>query len=87
LGWIILLLEARRTRMININGAGLNEDYRGLGGTAVLFSEIYKTIEENPRYQSAEVVQIGMENERMQREMSNFGVDFCKIHRMYEIQM
>jgi hypothetical protein len=49
-----------------------------------LYSEMFKSVVENPRYHHAEVVQIGLENEKMQREMENFGVDFYKIHRMYQ---
>lgn len=82
-GWLALLLELRRTDWININGAGMVEEYRGLGGTAILFSEMFKSVTENPRYRHAEVVQIGMENEVMQREMQNFGIDFYKMHRTY----
>jgi len=29
------------------------------------------------------VVQIGVENESMQRDMENFGIDFYKSHRTY----
>ena len=83
-GWITLLLELRRTHWININGAGMIEAYRGSGGTAILYSEIIKSIRENSRYRHCEVVQIGLENDRMQREMENFGVDFYKLHRLYQ---
>jgi len=82
-GWLTLLRELRRTDWININGAGLLPEYRGSGGTAILYSEMFKSVSENPRYKHAEVVQIGVENENMQREMENFGVDFYKIHRTY----
>ncbi len=82
-GWLTLLLELRRTDWININGAGLLPEYRGSGGTAILYSEMFKSVTENPRYRHAEVVQVGMENENMQRELENFGIDFCKIHRTY----
>lgn len=82
-GWLSLLLELRRTEWININGAGMVEEYRGLGGTAILFSEMFKSVTENPRYRHAEVVQIGVENDKMQREMQNFGIDFYKMHRTY----
>lgn len=84
LGWLTLLLELRRTDWININGAGLLPDYRGSGGTAILYSEMFKSVTENPRYRHAEVVQIGMENENMQREMENFGIDFYKMHRTFQ---
>jgi hypothetical protein len=83
-GWITILRELRTTDWININGAGMIEEYRGSGGTAILYSELFKSVTENPRYRHAEVVQIGMENDKMQREMENFGVDFYKIHRMYQ---
>ncbi len=83
-GWIAILRELRTTDWININGAGMIEEFRGLGGTAILYSEMFKSVVENPRYRHAEVVQIGTENDKMQREMENFGVDFYKIHRTYQ---
>jgi len=83
-GWIDLLLEMRRTRWININGAGIVEQYRGLGGTAILFSEMYKSVTEAGRFDHADLVQIGVENDRMQREMRDFGIDFYKAHRLYQ---
>ncbi len=83
-GWITILRELGTTDWININGAGMIEEYRGLGGTAILYSEMIKSVLENPRYQHAEVVQIGLENVKMQREMENFGVDFYKVHRIYQ---
>jgi hypothetical protein len=83
-GWITILRELRTTDWININGAGMIEEFRGSGGTAILYSELFKSVTGNPRYRHAEVVQIGMENDKMQREMENFGVDFYKVHRMYQ---
>lgn len=83
-GWVTLLRELRTTDWININGAGMIEEYRGLGGTAILYSEMFKSVVENPRYRHAEVVQIGMENDKMQRELENFGVEFNKMHRTYQ---
>ena len=82
-GWLTLLFGLRRTDWINVNGAGLLPEYRGSGGTAILYSEMFKSVTENPRYKHAEVVQIGVENENMQREMENFGIDFYKMHRTY----
>lgn len=82
-GWLIILRELRTTDWININGAGMVAEYRGLGGTAILYSEMFKSVTRSRRYRHAEVVQIGMENEKMQREMENFGIDFYKVHRVY----
>ncbi len=86
-GWLTLLRELRHTDRININGAGLLPEYRGSGGTAILYSEMFKSVSENPRYKHAEVVQIGVENENMQREMENFGIDFYKMHRTYNKEL
>jgi hypothetical protein len=82
-GWILLLVELRRTKWVNINGVGLIEKYRGLGGTAILFSEMYKSIEAGG-YRYADVVQIGASNERMLRELRDIGVNFYKTHRIYQ---
>lgn len=83
-GWLTLLRELKRTDFLNINGAGLIPEYRGSGGTAILYSEIFKSVVESGQFRHAEVVQIGLENENMQREMENFGVDFYKMHRTYQ---
>lgn len=86
-GWLALLLELRRTDWININGAGLLPEYRGSGGTAILYSEMFKSVSDNPHVKHAEIVQIGVENEAMQREMENFGIDFYKTHRTYRREL
>jgi hypothetical protein len=81
-GWLHLLVEMRRTKWVNINGAGILEDYRGLGGTAILFSEMKKSITEG-KFKHAEIVQIGIDNNEMQRELRDLGIDFYKTHRIY----
>lgn len=81
-GWLHFLLEFRRTKWLNINGAGIAEKYRGLGGTALLFSELYKSVSES-QFEYIDVVQIGADNERMLNELRSFGIDFYKVHRMY----
>jgi hypothetical protein len=82
-GWATFLRELRRTEWVNVNGAGLLEEVRGLGGTAILFSEIAKSLTDHPQFQHGDLVQIGVENENMQRELQNFGIDFYKQHRIY----
>ena len=81
-GWMRLLIELKRTKWININGAGIIDTYRGLGGTAVLFDEMAKSIKSG-RYEHADLVQIGAENDKMRRELSSIGIDFYKSHCMY----
>jgi hypothetical protein len=82
-GWITLLREFKRTDWLNVNGMGLIPEYRGSGGTAILYSEMFKSATETGQFRHAEVVQIGTENANMQREMENFGIDLYKVHRTY----
>lgn len=82
-GWLDLLLEARRTRWVNINGAAIVEKARGLGGTALLFSEMYDSIRLG-KFEHADLVQIGTDNEKMQLELRSLGIDFYKTHRLYQ---
>lgn len=82
-GWARLLVELRRAPWVNINGMGIIKEYRGLGGTALLFSEMHKSISQRG-FEHAELVQIGTENDPMLRELRSLGVDFYKTHRMYQ---
>lgn len=81
-GWLDLLREFRRTKWMNINGAAVLPAYRGLGATALLFCELYDSIIQGG-FEYAELVQIGVENERMQNELRALNVDFYKTHRLY----
>ncbi len=83
-GWLAMLREMKKTDWVNLNGAGMIDEYRGLGGTAILFSEMYKTISASGQFRHADLVQIGTENDRMQRELRDLGVDFYKMHRVYK---
>jgi hypothetical protein len=81
-GWLDMLVELRRTKWINVNGAGMIEGYRGLGGTALLFSEMHRSVVEG-KFEHADLGQIGVDNDRMQRELRDLGIDFYKAHRLY----
>jgi len=82
-GWVDMLVERKRTNWINVNGAGIIEEYRGMGGTAILFSEMWKSVE-GGRFKGGDIVQIGEDNTRMQNELENLAITFHKKHRMYE---
>jgi len=82
LGWIHILRSYMQTKWVNINGAGIIEEYRGMGGTAILFEEMAKSIKSG-KYTHADIVQVGVENERMQHELNSLGIDFYKTHRLY----
>jgi hypothetical protein len=85
-GWVDVLMELKRTKWVNVNGAGIVEKYRGLGGTALLFSEMHKSVVEGG-FEHADLVQVGVDNEKMQRELRDLGIDFYKVHRLYQREL
>ncbi len=82
-GWADLLLEMKRTKWINLNGMGILPEYQGLGGTVLLFSEMAKSVAEGG-FEHAEVVQISVHNSKMQGAIRELGLDFYKMHRVYQ---
>jgi hypothetical protein len=83
LGWLYLLREFKRTLWLNFNGGGILEQYRGLGGDALLYMELYHTLVDHPRYQHADLVQIQETNVRMMQELQLAQVEPYKRHRVY----
>lgn len=83
-GWLQILLESKRTHWIDLNGIGIIKDYQRLGGTAVLFNEVYKSVMEHDQYTYAELLQLREENINILLETANFDIEFHKTHRLYE---
>ena len=81
-GWLTILRELYTSQSLNVNGAGMIDEFRGSGGTAILFNEILKS-SANSRYTHAEIVQVSADNQRMLQELSNLGITFHKKHRLY----
>ena len=81
-GWIWLLLERRRTPWINNNGMGILEEYRGLGGNAILYYELDKTLQDT-RFQHADLVQMADFVENMIADVTTLGAKPYKVHRVY----
>jgi hypothetical protein len=83
-GWLQILRESKRSQWIDFNGIGIIHQYQRLGGTAILFSEIYKSIMEDERYTYGEMIQMREENINILLEAANLAIDFHKTHRQYE---
>ena len=83
-GWLQVLLESKRTSWIDMNGLGIIEKYQRLGGTAVLYSELYKSVMDFDQYHYAEMLQMREENINIFLEAANLDIDFHKVHRLYE---
>jgi hypothetical protein len=81
-GWIALWRELKRTRTVNLNGVGLIEGHRGLGGNTLLYTEVARSIQQGG-YEHAEVVQVEEKNVASLRDMAAIGVTWRKRHRIY----
>ena len=83
-GWLQILLESKRTHWIDFNGIGIVDDYQRLGGTAILYNEIYKTLMGIDQYSYCEFLQFREENIKILLETGNLDMKFHKTHRLYE---
>lgn len=81
-----LILEARRTRKVIFNGMGILEEYQRIGGNALLYSELVRTVTQSGKYSfdNAEMCQINESTELMLRDMATLGARVFKRHRVYE---
>ena len=84
LGWLQILLESKHSKWIDFNGIGIIKEYQRLGGTAILYGEIYKSVMKDDRYEHGEMLQMREENINILLEASNLEIDFYKTHRQYE---
>ncbi len=82
-GWYHLMREFKRTKWVDINGIGLLPGHQGVGATAVLYTELEKSIKSFP-FEIADVVQIAEDNFKSFNEMDNLGVIWHKRHRIYK---
>lgn len=87
LGLAHILWSLRTTDWISLNGMGLLPKYHGMGGTSILYAELYHTLKEFPRFKHADVVQISEFNAASLNEMKKFGVDFYKTHHIYQREL
>jgi GNAT superfamily N-acetyltransferase len=81
-GWLDILLELRKTKWVILNGVGIKKEYRGLGGTVLMYSEIEKSLLDGG-FEYADLVQTGLENDKIQREMQGYKIKFYKKHLVY----
>jgi len=84
LPWSIidLLLEFKRTKLVAINGMGILPEYQGLGGNAMMYSELEKTIRD-AGFDDADLCQVAETAVMMSRDLTGMGGKPRKIHRVY----
>jgi hypothetical protein len=73
----------RRTDWIALNGAGMVPEYQGLGGNALMYSELGKTIQGEFGFVHAELTQVAESAVQMRRDLASLGAEAYKNHRVY----
>jgi hypothetical protein len=81
-GLVDVALEARRTRWVALNGAGILPEYQGRGGNALLYVEIERAIRAS-RFDYAELPQVAETAVQMRRDLEELGARPRKTHRVY----
>lgn len=77
-----LLLEMRRTDWISLNGVGILPEFQGVGGNALMYLEMEKTMG-GFHFQHAELTQVAESAVQMRRDLENLGSRPYKNHRVY----
>lgn len=85
-GWYTLLQERKRTKWVNVNGVGMLPAYQGLGGNALLYSELEKSVRTFD-FEHIEVVQVNEKNNASRADMEAIGVRWYKRHRSYRREL
>ena len=81
---IRLLIEIKRTNWISFNGVGILPEYQGLGGNAIMYAELEKSMHQNTQFVHSELTQVAETAEQMRKDLLNLGVRFYKNHRVYQ---
>ena len=79
-----LLIEIKRTNWISFNGVGILPEYQGLGGNAIMYAELEKSMHQNTQFIHSELTQVAETAEQMRKDLKNLGVRFYKNHRVYQ---
>jgi hypothetical protein len=82
LGWYWLMTERRRTRVVNVNGAGLLPAYQGLGANAMLYAELERSLKQFD-FDHVEIVNVDERNKKSIADNEAAGVRWHKRHRQY----
>ncbi len=79
-----LLMEIKRTNWISFNGVGILPEYQGLGGNAIMYAELEKSMHQNAQFIHSELTQVAETAVQMRKDLKNLGVQFYKNHRVYQ---
>lgn len=84
IGIMRLLNEIKQTDWISFNGVGILPEFQGLGGNAIIYSELNKSMKQKTQFIHGELTQVAETAEQMRKDLLNLGVKFYKNHRVYQ---
>jgi GNAT superfamily N-acetyltransferase len=88
LGWLQVLVEARRTEWVTFNGVGVIPAYQGAGVNAILYAELAKTVlSDRFSFKHGDAVQAAETNRGSVGDGNAFGVEWYKTHRVYRAEL
>jgi hypothetical protein len=79
---IDMLIEMKKTKWVSVNGAGVLPQFHGLGGNAIMYDEMEKTIKEFG-FEHCEMTQVAETAAQMRKDLINLGGQPYKNHRIY----
>jgi hypothetical protein len=82
-GVVDLVLETRRTDWVSLNGIGILPEYQGMGGNALMYSEMEKTIRES-NFRHADLTQVAESAVQMRKDLESVGGEPYKNHRVFK---
>ncbi len=82
-----LLREIKRTNWIAFNGIGILPEYQGLGGNAVLFQHLDRSMRSENQFEHCELTQVAETAVQMRKDLINLGVHFYKNHRVFRYEI
>jgi hypothetical protein len=84
LGWLYVLREMKRTEYLDVNGMGILDEYRGLGGNIVMYNELHKSLHSSgDQFVHADMTQMADLVINMLADANTLGGNRYKVHRVY----
>jgi len=81
-----ILMELRKTEWISFNGTGILPQFQGIGGNALMYSEMAKSMDEYP-FIHGDMPQVAETAVQMRSDLENLGGVPYKNHRVYVIDL
>ncbi len=81
-----MLLEIKRTKWVSFNGVGVLPEYHGLGGNALMYDEMQKTMIDST-FQHGELTQMAETAVQIRKDIITLGSRPYKNHRVFQIEI